>query len=239
MNKSICLGCLSFVLVAFSQAAICLDQADAAEKSSASGSDQEVATKSESTMEHPADAKLSADSANASVELSVPPFDHREYPEDRPGWLTAEPDTESETHRLVVVTEPCDSEAESKDRLVIGMTAALDGYLAEQFRMVNAERLLSIHEKKTLEQLVKRRYQGTLTAGGQTMHEAAAELQITPALRASVRQAWEKSVVRRRLKALGGLVAGGLVVLLMGSAVAGGISRRVQQREADAVPHNS
>lgn len=182
----------------------------------------------------PRDADTESDvatEAKESAQLSVPPFEHREYPDERPEWLSQKADAEGEIHRMVVVTEPCETVSESKDRLTIAIAATLNGYAAEHFGSYHHTKMLPIDNPKTLDGLISRSYEGSLTAGGQTMYESAAELQITPEIRAEIQDTRKRARVGRRLKAMGGLMIGGFLLLVTGTMVAGGVSRHVQRKE--------
>ncbi len=175
-------------------------------------------------------------SAEAVTELSVPPLDIVEYPDDRPGWLEEAPDLESNTHTWVVVTNPCESYEQSAEQLAILRRAAVSSYVQGLTQTADAD-FYPVNDKWIESQLIVKDYQGSLVQGDVPMFEQAVMLEFTPRTQEEILAAANNLQVRQRLGKLAALVSLGLVLLIGSSSLLGIVSRRVERGSAQIPAH--
>lgn len=165
--------------------------------------------------------------------LSVAPLDHIVYPSDRPEWVKKTTDFDAKSHKIVVVSGPSDTREKSLEELNLMARVAVSAYITRITDSGGYEQdFYSISDYEIDNDLVVRRYEGTLTQGDTTMYEDAIELVFTEAKRDEIKSAFANVAVRERLGALGVLLFGGLVMLMCSSAVVGVVSRRVERQDS-------
>ncbi len=184
----------------------------------------------------PANDQVSESATETTTELSVPPLDHVEYPDDRPSWLDQAPDLESRIHTWVVVTSPCDTYDECSDQLAILKRAAVSSYIRELTKSDQVD-FYPVNDKWIESQLIVKNYQGSVTQGDLPMVEQAVMLEFTPRNQQEIQAAWKNIQVRERLGSLGVLVFFGLVVLIGSSSLLGLIGRRIDRRSLQLPAH--
>ncbi len=158
------------------------------------------------------------------TELSVAPMHHVTYPDDRPAWIETEPDLESPIHRWVVTTSGAETMEQCEAELEVLKPAAVALYIKETTGWVCDDAILD--EQWIEDELVDRRYVGTLKMGDRELHEIAVELTFDADSRKRIRTAMNNSVVGERLRATAGLFALALVGLCCTGGVLGVFSRR-------------
>ncbi|WP_182867757.1 hypothetical protein [Stieleria mannarensis] len=158
------------------------------------------------------------------AELSVAPMDHVTYPDDRPAWIETEPDLQSPVHRWVVTTSGSETMELCEAELEVLKPAAVALYIKETTGWVCDDAMLD--PQWIEDELVERRYVGTLQMGDRTLHEIAVELTFDAEDRKRIRRAMNNSVVGERMRATAGLLALGLIGLCLSGGVLGVFSRR-------------
>lgn len=160
----------------------------------------------------------------SAPELSVAPLMHVTYPEDRPSWILSEPDLQSPVQTWVVTTSGCESIEQCEAELEVLKPAAVALFIKETTGWVCDDEFL---DKAWIdEQLVARRYVGTLRQGDRDLHEIAVELSFDSKSQKRIRQAQVNIAVGERLQATGGLFALGLIGLCCTGGLLGVLSRR-------------
>jgi hypothetical protein len=167
-------------------------------------------------------------------ELSVPPLDHVEYPADRPAWLEAAPDFDSEIHTWVVVTGPCDTEDQCAEQLAVLQRAAVSAYIRQLTGSAQVD-FYPVNDQWIESRLIVDSYNGKLTQGDTPMVEQAVKLEFSRSDQQKILAAWKNIEVRQRLGGLGVLVFLGLSVLVGSSSILSIISRRVDRKSQPAV----
>jgi hypothetical protein len=161
-----------------------------------------------------------------SKELSVPPISHVTYPDNRPQWIVDKADLsgsihDPETkHKLVVVSSPSDTAQEADDDCRLLAQAALLTYCNTALEIDTQD--LDPTSNVTLDEMISRRYDGTVSQGDTELYESAWEFTIDDATRKKLLHVSKNVEVRNRLAILGIGVFGGFLLLF--------ISRRVEKR---------
>lgn len=169
--------------------------------------------------------------STAPRELSTAPLTHIRYPDDRPSWISQEPDLQSAEHTWVVTTGGCDSIQMCEDKLGALKPAAVALYVKRTTGWECDDALLD--EQWIEDELVSRRYLGTLQQGDQTLHEIAVELKFDGQARERIDLAHEQarrervnSIVGERLQATAGLFTLAVLGLFCTGGLLGLVSRR-------------
>ncbi|QDV44860.1 hypothetical protein Enr13x_47310 [Stieleria neptunia] len=183
----------------------------------------------ETVSEQPrAESSASADSESSAkpkrAELSVAPMDHVTYPDDRPGWIETEPDLQSPVHSWVVTTSGAETMEQCEAELEVLKPAAVALYIKETTGWLCDDAFLD--QQWIEDELIDRRYLGTLKMGDRELYEIAVELKFDADSRKRIRRAMNNSVVGERLRATAGLFALALVGLCCTGGVLGVFSRR-------------
>jgi hypothetical protein len=173
---------------------------------------------------------------DAPKPLSVAPLDHVEYPDDRPDWVESSLDIDGDSVHIVVVSGPCDTPEESLEQLKLMLRAAVSTYVSRITGSGGEFDFYPISDEQIDHELVVRRYEGTVVHEGTTKYEHAVELGFTDEKRQEIITSWNNVTVGDRLRALSGLVVGGLVMLMCSSALLGMFSRRAERRDRLQVP---
>ncbi|MCA9137308.1 MAG: hypothetical protein KDB00_11135 [Planctomycetales bacterium] len=182
-------------------------------------------TKIEAKSDKIADAANAAETQRSTVhELSTAPSAHITYPDDRPEWIGRQPDLESSVHTWVVSTSGCESMEMCEAQLEALIPANVSLYIKETTGWVCDDDFLDADWIEN--QLVSKRYVGTLQQGDHELHEIAVELNFDADSRGRIRRAYQNSVVDDRLRATGGLFALALIGLCCTGSLLGVISRR-------------
>ena len=104
-------------------------------------------------------------SSDQPAQLSVAPLDHVDYPDDRPAWLqNSEMDLATEPHKLVLVTQPCDTIEECEEELKLSQRAMVATYIKMLAKADNYD-FFEVNDEWIDEKLVSRDYTGTLQQG--------------------------------------------------------------------------
>lgn len=168
--------------------------------------------------------KSDAEETNSPVELSVAPMEHLTYPDDRPSWISAQPDLHSDVHTWVVTTSGTDSLEQSAEELDVLLPATVALYIKETTGWICDDVFLD--PQWIDDDLVGARYVGTFTKGDQTLHEIAVQLRFDQASRQRIQKARQNSLVNERIRATGGMFALGLIGLFCTGGLLGVFSRR-------------
>lgn len=156
--------------------------------------------------------------------LSTAPLTHITYPDDRPTWITTEHDLDAPVHTWVVTTGGCDSMEMCEAKLEALKPAEVALYIETTTGWKCDDAFLE--DAWIEDQLVSRRYVGTLEQGDQTLYESAIELSFDRESRERIRRARQNAMVHDRLRASGGLFALGLIGLCCSGGLLGLFSRR-------------
>lgn len=150
-------------------------------------------------------------------ELSVPPLDHKIYPDDRPSWISEDPQLDGQRHRWPVVSVPSLTPEASRESLQMRIQLAVEAYVNQWAGSEQAGEAIRFDEAYIDAHLVNpsRHYSGVVTTSNGEMYEDATELVFDADFRDEVDRQWREHEVAERLAGLGLLGAGG-VVLLMG-----------------------
>lgn len=178
-----------------------------------------------------ASAKSSPVSKAVTAELSVPPLDHVEYPMSRPAWCDQKPNFTQRDHTIVVVAGPCDSPMQCEDELQWMQRAAVVTYANGLVESDSGIDFSAYSDQDIDDHLVSRRYEGSVTKGGETKYEKVVQLEMTPEIQSEIRQASRGIEVGRRLGFLAVVGLLGTVLLACSSGLLGLASRRVSKRE--------
>ncbi len=171
-------------------------------------------------------------SEQGPAELSVPPLDHVEYPDDRPSWLSDFPDLESTDHTWVVVTPSCDS-VDAADESVHELAKAAVGFYIEQLTGLSVETIdFPLDDAWVENELIAKEYAGELSEGNSARYESAVMLEFTPEVQAEIREAAKNFAVRQRLGAVGLIVTGLFGMFMLGSGLLSVVTRHVPKRTA-------
>jgi hypothetical protein len=168
-----------------------------------------------------------------SKELSVPPISHVTYPKNRPQWIVDEVDLTGSIHdpgtkhKLVVTSSPSDTAQEADDDCRLLAKAALLAYCNGALEIDTQE--LNLASDVAIEELISRKYEGTVSQGDTELCESAWELTIDDATRKKLLHVSKNVEVRNRLAILGIGVFGGFLLLLGSGGALGFISRRVEK----------
>mgnify|MGYP001815641766 FL=1 len=187
--------------------------------------DVKLDSEAKSDSVSPADAPPKAAPAEVRHnELSVAPMTHITYPNDRPGWIGKSPDLESSVHTWVVTTSGCESMEQCEAELEVLKPAAVSLYIKETTGWACDDAFLNADWIE--DDLVARRYVGTLKKGDQTLNEIAVELHFDSQSRERIQRARKNMVVDERLRATTGVFALTLVGLCCTGGLLGLLSRR-------------
>lgn len=156
--------------------------------------------------------------------LSVAPLHHEIYPEDRPSWIRDEPDLESEVHQWVVTTSGRDTIQECEAELDVLKRATVALYIKQRTGWICGDDVLD--EDWIENDLIGRRYIGTLKKGDQELHEIAVELQFDDEAQQRIDAQWKNTEVNERLKVSGAMFGLLIIGLCCSGGLLGAVSRR-------------
>lgn len=162
--------------------------------------------------------------ASTVAELSVPPMDHVEYPEDRPDWVSEAPDLSSKVHTWAVTSAGCETVEQCEEELDVLVRAAVALYIRETTGWICDDSFLDDTWIET--ELIGARYGGTLVRGDTQLHELAVQLRFDSAARQRIADASQASVLGERLRAVAGLFTLGLIGLCCTGGLLSVFSRR-------------
>lgn len=174
---------------------------------------------------------------NMAAELSVAPLSHLIYPDDRPGWIDEPITNDGEDFSLVVVSGPSASVEEADELIGVYARGAVQSYVDE---LVSGQEWATEPEMIPLDidwirdELVVRRYEGTVQVGEETQFEKAVLIRIEPDDKRVVETAIADVKLKERLAATGIVILGGFALLVGGSIVLGGLASRQKQPTAAA-----
>lgn len=176
-------------------------------------------------------------SPSPSVELSIPPLDHVEYPESRPEWVTENLWIDNElsdeaNHTAAIVTGPSDTPEDAAEELAWMQRAVTSTFIARLVDSDSGSDFYPISDEQISERLVSKQYSGEVTVGGSTKYEQAVEIQFDEEIRSEIESAWKHREVGHRLGALGFTAGLGSILLICASGLMGIASRRVAKKEA-------
>jgi hypothetical protein len=152
-------------------------------------------------------------------ELSVAPGKTL-LPDDRPNWITLEPDYSTDTHRLVVSSIPTARRDDTESNLDAPLEEALRNYVCEQFDDEHAGRLLENRLSAAFirTNLIddKLSYTAELSTSGGEMYQKWVMVEVTKEQRQQLQTWYREQVQRERILPLGVGVVGllGLIGLL-------------------------
>ncbi|KLU02525.1 putative transmembrane protein [Rhodopirellula islandica] len=174
---------------------------------------------------------------NDAAELSVAPLSHLIYPSDRPGWIDEPSKNDGDEYSVVVTSGPSDSVEEADELLVVYARGAVQSYvdaLMSQHDWATAPEMIPLDVDWIRDELVVRRYEGSVQVGDETKYEKAILIRIEPDDKKVVEMAIADRQLRERLTATGIVILGGFTLLVGGSIVLGGLASR-QQRTTSIV----
>lgn len=186
----------------------------------------------------------SKDETMRSPELSVPPLDLIEYPDDRPIWVVSGTDQiplddgfmspfgnasksdDDDEVSLSVVTLPCKTPEQAKQQVELLAQAATAAYAQtlSDFHSVGAH----VFESVDVSEYVTDQYAGTVSKGGETLYESAWRLEFEDEDRKQILSQLKNQEVGERMAAMAFLSTAGLACLLASGGILGVMSRRAK-----------
>ncbi|MFG0268219.1 MAG: hypothetical protein ACF8AM_24135 [Rhodopirellula sp. JB055] len=170
-----------------------------------------------------------------AAELSVAPLSHLIYPVDRPGWIE-EPIKNaggpSEEYSMVVTSGPSGSVEEADELLDVYARAAVQSYvdtLYAQHDWATEPEMIPLDIDWIRDELVVRRYEGSVQVGDETKFEKAVLIRIEPEDQHVLETAIADRQLRERLAATGIVILVAFTLLVGGSIVLGGLASRQRQ----------
>lgn len=169
----------------------------------------------------------------ATSELSVPPSNHREFPEDRPAWIDEIPSRQGDIDRWPVTSTPCRSESLCGESLKVSMRATVETYI-ESITGVEQSSSVVTFDDQWIEahRDQDRFYLGTIKAGDELMYESATVLRFDSEDRHFIEQRWRAHQVGQRLAILGAMSGLSVAALVGIAASLSMVTRRAELRVA-------
>ena len=183
-----------------------------------------ASTTDQTTTEETQAQSGNVEQANAPVEqpLSVAPSKTL-LPEDRPSWITTEPDYYSETHRFVVASIPTATRDQLNANLDAPLVESLRDYVIRQMRDDRAGELLA--EKLSPEFIRsnlmddKLSYVAELSTTGGSMFQQWVMVEVTPALQEQLQTWYRERIQRERMAPLALALLGVITLIGAGNLV--------------------
>ncbi len=181
-----------------------------------------------SDMESPAVAEQSS-------ALSVPPLDQVDYPLDRPNWIEEHripsPPSNGEDLLISVSSGPTASPEVATEMMEVMARGAVENYLEQMAHdgpeIIPAEQL-QVDMDWVRDELISRRYDGTVGSGDEVRYESACLLRISEAEQRQLAESIQNYRLRGRLSTIGAIVLIGFAGLLGGSVGLGWLASRQQ-----------
>lgn len=175
--------------------------------------------------------------ADSSSKLSVAPLDHVDYPLDRPGWI--------EEHRVPVAPSnggdllisvssgPAASPEIAAEMMEVMARGAVENYL-EQMAQHGAEMVpadqIEVAPDWLREELISRRYDGTVGMGDEVRYESACLLRISGEEQQKLAESIQNYRLQGRLSKVGAIALLGFAGLLGGAIGLGWLATRQQSK---------
>lgn len=175
-------------------------------------------------------------SDSAPVALSVPPLDHLDYPLDRPTWIdegrSPMDSVDGEDVVIAITSGPAPSPETAEEMMEVMALGAVENYVDQKLQElpehVGSEDI-GIDIDWVRDELISRRYDGTVKTGDSVQYESACLLRIEKSHQEVLNRLVQNHQLQHRLAAVG--VLGGLCLagLLGGSILFGWLSSRQQR----------
>lgn len=187
------------------------------------------------------DRKLESDTiaavADSSSKLSVAPLDHVDYPLDRPVWIEEHriPVTPSNGGDLLISVSsgPAATPGIAAEMMEVMARGAMENYL-EQMAQNDAEPVpadrIEVAADWLREELISRRYDGTVGSGDEVRYESACLLRISDEEQQKLAESIQNYRLMARLSNVGVIALLGFTGLLGGAFGLGWLASRQQAR---------
>lgn len=180
-------------------------------------------------------------SSESSSKLSVAPLDHVDYPLERPGWIEEYrvPVTPTSGADLLISVSsgPAASAEIAAEMMEVMARGAVENYLEEMAQdgaePVPAEEI-EVASNWLREELVSRRYDGTVGSGDEIRYESACLLRISAEEQQKLAESVRNYRLQRRLATVGVVAILGFAGMLSGAIGLGWLASRQQTRMSAA-----
>ncbi|MFG0253700.1 MAG: hypothetical protein ACF787_01165 [Rhodopirellula sp. JB053] len=183
-----------------------------------------------------ADDSDEKEQTNEPVALSVAPLDHVEYPLDRPQWIeegrTPLDSDDSDEVVIAITSGPAPTPEAAVEMMEVMALGAVENYVDQRLQETNSDVSSSdvaIDLDWVLNELVSRRYDGTVKTGDMVQYESACLLRMDGSHQEMLNRLVQNHELQGRLAAVGVLGVLCLVGLLSGSIFFGWLSSRQQR----------
>ncbi|MCM2373260.1 hypothetical protein [Aporhodopirellula aestuarii] len=174
--------------------------------------------------------------ASAPVALSVPPLDHVDYPLDRPTWIdegrSPMDPVDGEDVFIAVSSGPAPSPEAAVEMMEVMALGAVENYVDQKLQGLSREidaAEIGVELDWVRDELISRRYDGTVKTGDVVQYESACLLRIDKSHQQVLDRLIQNQQLQHRLAAVGILGGMCLAGLLSGSILFGWLSSRQQR----------
>ncbi|TWT66029.1 hypothetical protein [Allorhodopirellula solitaria] len=176
--------------------------------------------------------------------LSVAPLGYLDYPLDRPNWIEEhrlpEQPSEGEDLLISVSSGPAASPEIAAEMMEVMAGGAVENYLIEMAQGdpdLLPRDPISVDMNWVREQLISRRYDGTVDSGGQVRYESAGLLRINREQQHRLQQIVQNQHLETRLSTVAAVAITGLIAMIGGATGLGWLASRQQAKPAVDLLH--
>lgn len=192
--------------------------------------------------DQPGDGSKGAEESSAVVEqpseLSVPPLDQVDYPLDRPNWIDEHrvpiPPAQGDDLLISVSSGPAASPEVAAEMMEVMARGAVENYLEQLAHdgpeIIPAEQL-QVDMDWVRDELISRRYDGTVGGSDEARYESACLLRISEAEQRKLAQSIQNYRLQGRLSTIGAVALIGFASLVGGSVGLGWLASREQSKK--------
>lgn len=175
--------------------------------------------------------------SKSSSKLSVAPLDHVDYPLERPGWIEEHrvPVAPNEGGDLLISVSsgPAASPEIAAEMMEVMARGAVENYL-EQMTQDGAEPVpadeIEVAPDWLREELISRRYDGTVGSGDEVRYESACLLRISAEEQQKLTESIQNYRLQRRLSTVGVVALVGFAGLVSAAVGLGWLASRQQRK---------
>lgn len=169
--------------------------------------------------------------AQGATNLSTPPIDYREYPNDRPGWLDEMPFQDG----VVVVTEAYETADQAEVELDALKKEAAATLIEEYLHSVAPDQRLNfaLTNEQIDSWLVSQAYSGELTVADAVRYEMAAKLSMSNQAREHINVLIHRAEIETRVRSVLIAMAFLTLVMVFGGTIVSGVL--VQRSSANQI----
>ncbi len=192
-------------------------------------------TRADAPKTDPSSAQLTDESST----LSVAPLDHIDYPLDRPSWIEEHrvptPPSDGADLLISVGSGPAASPEAASEMMDVMARGAVENYLEQIAQdgpeVIPAERF-DVDMDWVRDELISRRYEGTVGMGDDVQYESVCLLRISDEQQQKLSRSIQNYQLEGRLSTVGAIALIGFVGLLSGSVGLGWLASRQRPRAA-------